>query len=98
MKVLIIDVKESKEMVQKHFKELFNLTFPILTDPNGSVAATYAPPGVLPALARDEVVLASNLLIDSEGRMKFRSLLDTTNFDANLIALRAKLDELLAAQ
>ena len=98
VKVLIIDVKESEKMVRKYLKDRFNLSFPILMDPDGSVAATYAPPGVLPDLARDEVVLASNILIDPEGRMQFRSLLDTTNFDAKLVGLRAKLDELLANQ
>ena len=96
VKVLIIDVKEPKKTVKKYLKDQFNLTFPILLDPDGAVAATYAPPGVLPDLARDDVVLASNILIDPNGKMQFRSLLDTTNFDAKLVSLRAKLDELMA--
>ena len=98
VKVLIIDVKEPQKMVQKHLKDRFNLSFPVLLDPDGSVAAKYAPPSVLPDLARDEVVLASNILIDPEGRMQFRSLLDTPNFDAKLVALRARLEELMAAE
>ncbi|MDA0349813.1 MAG: TlpA disulfide reductase family protein [Verrucomicrobia bacterium] len=96
VKVLIIDVKESESIVTKYLKERFNLSFPILLDPDGSVAAKYAPPGLLPDLARDEVVLASNILIDPKGKMQFRSLLDTSNFDAKLVGLRGKLDELLA--
>ena len=41
--------------------------------------------------------IGSNLIIDREGRIRFNSLLDTTNFDAKLIALTARLEELLAA-
>ena len=95
VKVLIIDVKESEKQFSKQLKERFNLTFPILLDPDGATAAKYAPPGILPDLARDEVILASNILLDPQGRIQFRSLLDTTNFDAKLVNLRAKLDELL---
>lgn len=92
--VLIIDVKENKELVAGTFKK-FNFSFPVLLDEDGKVAASYAPPGVLPDLARDEVVLASNLIIDKKGKIQFYSLLNTTAFDAKLIKLRKKLDELL---
>lgn len=94
VQVLIIDVKEGKELIQRSF-ERFNFTFPVLLDENGKVAASYAPAGVLPDLARDEVVLASNLVIDREGKIRFYSLLNTTSFDAKLIQAREKLDELL---
>ena len=69
--------------------------FPVLLDADGSVAESYAPAGVLPDLPRNQVVIASNLLIDRAGRIQFFSLLDSANFDARLVALRAKLDELL---
>ena len=49
----------------------------------------------LPDLARDEVMLASNLLIDPEGKIQFFSLLDPNNFDAKLVKLRSVLDERL---
>ena len=39
VKVLIIDVKESEKQVSKQLKERFNVTFPILLDPNGATAA-----------------------------------------------------------
>lgn len=93
--VLLIDVKEPKELVEKKLKERHQLTFPILLDPEGTVAASFAPDGVLPDLARDEVMLASNLIIDREGTIRFMSLLDSKNFDAQLLALKKKLDELL---
>ena len=95
--VLIIDVKEPKELVQSKLKEKHNISFPILLDPDGKVAASYAPPDVLPDLARDEVMLASNLLIDPDGKIQFMSLLDSKNFDAKLVELKKRLDALLDA-
>lgn len=96
--VLIIDVKESQELVKEKLQDRFNFTFPLLLDENGTVAASFAPDDVLPELARDEVMLASNILIDPAGNIRFLSMLDSKNFDARLIALQAKLDELLTAQ
>ncbi|MEX2569349.1 MAG: peroxiredoxin family protein [Cyclobacteriaceae bacterium] len=97
VKVLIIDVKEPKDLVKTKLKDRFNLTFPVLLDSDGSVAASFAPDDVLPDLARDEVMLASNILIDPDGKIKFFSLLDSKNFDAKLVDLKANLDELLAS-
>ena len=42
--------------------------------------------------------IASNLIIDREGRIRFYSLLDAANFDAKLVDLKAKLDEILDAE
>ena len=98
VKVLIIDVKEPKELVQDKLQDRFNLTFPVLLDPDGTVAASFAPKDVLPELSRDEVMLASNILIDPEGKIQFLSLLDSKNFDAKLVGLKSKLDALLANQ
>ncbi len=98
VKVLIIDVKEGKELIDKQLREKFGLTFPILLDIEGAAAAKFAPPDVLPELARDEIMLASNILIDPAGDIQFMSLLDTRNFDSKLIHLRAKLDQLIEEQ
>lgn len=95
VEVLIVDVKESRELVQQKLQDRFGFSFPVLLDTDGQVAASYAPEGVLPDLSRDEVVLASNLLIDREGKIQFYSLLDSKNFDAELIALKARLHALL---
>lgn len=70
-------------------------SFPVLLDPNGKVSSAYAPPGVQPDLERDQVPMASNLIIDKEGKIRFYSLLDSANFDAKLVALTARLDQLL---
>jgi thiol-disulfide isomerase/thioredoxin len=96
VEVLIIDVKEPHELVQIKLKEKFSLSFPVLLDSDGVVAASFAPEDVLPDLARDEVMLASNILVDPEGEIQFLSLLDSKNFDAKLVDLKAKLDALLA--
>lgn len=95
--VLIIDVKENKELVETTFKR-FNFSFPVLLDEDGKIAASYAPQGILPDLARDEVVLASNLIIDKEGKIRFYSLLDSKAFDAKLLNAKKRLDELLSSQ
>jgi len=95
VEVLIIDVKEPKELVEKKLVEHFNLEFPVLLDTNGCVAASFAPENILPELARDEIMLASNLLIDTEGNIQFMSLLDTKNFDVTLKELTRHLDVLL---
>jgi len=93
--VVIIDVKEGKSKVAKMAKK-FGRTFPVLLDADGLVAKDFAPPpDVLPDLARDEVMIASNLLIDPEGKIQFFSLLDTGDFDAKLIKLQQQLNELL---
>lgn len=95
VEVLLIDVKESRELIKEKLRDKFNLTFPVLLDSDGEVAASFAPQDILPELARDEVMLASNLLIDPEGNIQFMSLLDSKNFDVELNGLRDRLNELL---
>ena len=76
----------------------FNFSFPVLLDADGKVSASYAPEGVQPALERHEVPIASNLIIDKEGKISFYSLLNTSGFDAKLTALKQKLEELIAGK
>lgn len=94
---LVINVKEDRSKVAAWKKQL-KWSIPVLLDEEGKVSASYAPEGVLPDLARDQIPIASNLIIDREGRIQFYSLLDSRNFDARLIALKARLDELLEAE
>jgi len=94
VQVFIINVKESVEVATR-WADTRKLTFSILMDTDGKVAASYAPPDLLPDLARDEVSVASNLIIDPKGKIQFFSLLDTRSFDAKLIALTKRLEELL---
>ena len=94
VRVLVINVGEEDDVASKWKKEA-GFSFPMLMDRNGEVAASYAPADAQPALPRHEVMIASNLIIDSTGRVRFMSLLDTNNFDAELVALRTKLDLIL---
>lgn len=95
VQVLVVDVKESEEDARR-YAERSAFTFPVLLDRDGTATARYAPEGVLPDLDRDAVPIASNLIIDPEGVIRFYTLLDTTDFDAELVELRAVLDQLLA--
>jgi len=54
VQVFIIDVKEGKDLVAKSSQK-FNFSFPILLDEDGAISTKYAPAGVQPDLARDEV-------------------------------------------
>jgi peroxiredoxin len=76
VKVLIIDVKKPEELVQIKLRDKYNLSFPLLLDPDGAVGASLASVGVLPDLKHDEILLASNILIDPEGKIQFLSLQD----------------------
>jgi peroxiredoxin len=91
----VVDVKEPKGTATA-WAEQMGFTFPVLLDEDGTVAATYAPKDLLPDLPRDQVPIASNLIIDKDGKIQFYSLLDSRNFDAKLIALKKRLDDLLA--
>ena len=94
VEVFIVDVKEDKTLVEKSLAR-FNFSFPVLLDEDGAISTKYAPEGVQPDLARHEVPLASNLIIDKQGKIRFYSLLNTTTFDAKLTKLKEKLDSLL---
>jgi peroxiredoxin len=93
--VFVINVMESKTKASRWTKGL-GFTCPVLLDIDGEVATRYAPPGVAPDLPRNQVPIASNLIIDQGGKIRFFSLLDSANFDARLRALTFSLDKLLA--
>lgn len=96
MRVLVIDVQESRGKAAR-FAKRCGYTMPFLLDADGSVSARYAPAGVQPDLPRAQVPIASNIVIDREGKIRFYSLLDSAHFDARLITLQAVLDSLLAS-
>ena len=90
----MIDVLESWELAAG-WTGRWKLTVPVLLDGDGRVSESYAPPGIQPDLPRNQVPIASNLIIDREGKIRFYSLLDSVNFDTRLVALTARLEELL---
>lgn len=91
----MIDVKEAPEQAAAYAARS-KFTFPVLLDREGRVAASYAPPDVLPDLARESVPIASNLFVDPKGKIRFYELLDSANFDARLVKLTALLEKLLS--
>lgn len=97
VQALVIDVLEEPETAANWTNHL-KWRLPVLLDVDGKVSTSYAPEGVLPDLPRDQIPIASNLIIDREGKIQFYSLLDSRNFDAKLIALTARLESLLAAE
>lgn len=97
VQALIIDVLESRETAQA-WATSHGFSFPVLHDADGKATELYAPPGVQPALPRNQVPIAANLIIDREGRIRVYTLLDSMNFDAELVALKVVLDEMLEAE
>ena len=95
VQVLVINVGEEDEKALQ-WKEEAGFSFPMLMDRDGAVSSRYAPEHAQPDLPRLEVMIAANLIIDRQGTVRFMSLLDTNNFDAKLIALRADLDAILS--
>lgn len=94
---MVINVAETPETA-KLWRDRLGWEIPVLMDEAGFVAEEYAPEGILPDLPRHEIPIAANLIIDREGLIQFYSLLDSRNFDARLVALRARLEALLAAE
>ncbi|HMB90614.1 MAG TPA: TlpA disulfide reductase family protein [Rhodothermales bacterium] len=95
VQVLVINVGESNTAAAR-WKQEAAFSFPMLLDRDGTVAARFAPPQAQPDLPRHEVMVASNLIVDQAGNVRFISLLDTRTFDAQLIELQACLDKVLA--
>ncbi len=91
---MIINVKENLQTTQSWAIDRHGFTFPVLLDLDGQVATSFAPGNILPALPRHEVPIASNLIIDPQGKIQFYTLLDSRNFDAELIELTQKLKQL----
>ncbi len=87
---------EKQETAKSWAIDRHQFTFPVLLDLNGEVAAKYAPSDILPDLPRHEVPIASNLVIDKQGKIQFYSLLDSKNFDAKLIELTKHLEDLMS--
>jgi peroxiredoxin len=99
VKAFIVDVSEKPGIVTGWVAKQ-QLTCPVLLDGTGAVTTSYAPPpDFVPDLKREEVMIASFMIIDPEGRIRFLALNeDVASFDARLIKLRETLDELLPKQ
>lgn len=65
---------------------------------NSVASEAYCPAEYNGDLPKNQVQIASNMIIDPEGIVRFNLLLDSKNFDAKLVKLKAKLDQLLAGK
>lgn len=96
VKVLLVDVDEA-EPEYGEYSSRMPLALTMLRDEGGNVARTYAPDHAQLAIKKRQlVVVPSNLIVDPEGKIAFYTLLDSDHFDAELVDLRRKLDEILA--
>ena len=72
------------------------MPIPVLRDRTGEVVASYTPPKAQPDVKdRAAVLVTSNLVIDAEGRIRFFTMVDSANFDAELVFVRQAVDDLL---
>jgi peroxiredoxin len=95
VKILAVDIKESDEAYAKYVARV-PMPIPVLHDRTGEVGASYTPDHAQPAVKdRAAVLVTSNLVIDAEGRIRFFTMVDTANFDADLVLLRRTVDQLL---
>jgi thiol-disulfide isomerase/thioredoxin len=95
VKVLAVDIKESDEAYAKYVERV-PMPIPVLRDRMGTVVASYTPDRAQPEVKdRAAVLVTSNLVIDAEGRIRFFTMVDTANFDAQLVFVRRAVDELL---
>ncbi len=95
VRVLVIDVGESGAAYDG-YRNRVPMDVPFLQDLDQSVAASFAPERAQPSFQnRAEVVVASNLVIDRQGKIRFFTLLDSAAFDAELHGVRRTVDALL---
>jgi peroxiredoxin len=95
VKILAVDIKESDEAYAKYLARV-PMPIPVLRDRTGDVVASYTPDRAQPDVKdRATVLVTSNLVVDAEGRIRFFTMVDTANFDAELVFVRRAVDDLL---
>lgn len=92
LQVLSIQVKEGAALAAS-FAEHHGWTFPALYDEDGTVSNRFAPDkeGLPPEVA----VINAHFVLDTDGAVVYRDLLNMERFDARASHVRALLDELL---
>jgi peroxiredoxin len=96
VKVLAVDIKENDDGYGKYMGRVA-MPFPVLRDRTGEVVGAYTPDRAQPdVMDRARVLVTSNLVIDSDGRIRFFTMVDTARFDAELVHVRRAVDRLLA--
>lgn len=99
VRVLLIDIKEEKEKAAAKWVAEKKMSCPVLSDSDGTVARAYGPPPDFePKTAREDLMPATVILLDREGRIRqFPSPSENPGqIDWELSALSEQLDRLLA--
>lgn len=95
VKILAIDIKESDEAYAKYLARV-SMPIPVLHDCTGEVVASFTPDRAQPEVKdRAAVLVTSNVVLDADGRIRFFTMVDTANFDAELVHVRRAVDGLL---
>ncbi len=96
LKVVVIDVKEPFALWRAYAKSRLLPSVVALHDELGSVAAGYAPPGVMTSMTdRSEVMLSGSAIVDPDGKLSVLVVPDPASFDPTLRDLALALDEML---
>jgi peroxiredoxin len=97
VEALLIDVLEEPSQWNSYLEGRLPVgKLMALSDQDGSVARSYAPPHFAGAFTeRAHVVLASTLIVDPEGKIQLFLIPDSKRFDPTFAAVRTRLDELL---
>jgi len=72
------------------------MVIPVLRDEGSATALRYTPPLAQPDFKdRTMALVTSNLVLDTDGKIRFFTVLDTVHFDAKLVHVRRAVDQLL---
>jgi len=95
VKILAVDIKETDEAYARYLGRVA-MPISVLRDRTGDVVSSYTPDRTQPEVKdRAAVLVTSNLVIDPAGRIRFFTMVDTVNFDADLVFVRRAIDDLL---
>jgi len=95
VKTLAVVIADTEEGFAK-YNERLPMPFPVLRDVGDQVGLGYSPANAHPSFKdRRKVEVASNLVIDSQGVIRFYRLGDTTHFDVEMAQVREAVDALL---
>jgi peroxiredoxin len=97
VRFLAVALKENDANYKKYMDRV-KMPFPVLHDPDGAVGKLYTPANAQPEVKdRSSVIVSSTLVLDRAGKIQFFTMVDTARFDAKLVHVRRKVDELLGA-
>lgn len=92
VQVITVDVKESKELLDKFIKR-FNWSMPVLLDTDGAVAEKLGPR--IEGVAPDMSIVNGHIIIDREQRVRSYDFLNVMKFDAHASRVVRLLEQLL---